>query len=129
MSTFKFELVSPEKLLVSADAEHVVVPGSEGDFTVLPGHAPVLSTLRPGIIEVRLAGGKSQRLYVQGGFAEVDPASLTVLAQGATDLAEAGPVWLAEARKRAEAAVAAAQDDEAKFLAHASVAALAGVSG
>lgn len=125
MSTFKFELVSPEKLLVSGEAEQVVVPGSEGDFTVLPGHAPVLSTLRPGVIDVRLSGGKTQRLYVQGGFAEVDPASLTILAQSATDIAEAGPGWLAEERKRAEAAVGAANDDESQFLAHASVAALA----
>ena len=101
------------------------MPGSEGDFTVLPGHAPVLSTLRPGIIDVRLSGGKTQRLYVQGGFAEVDPASLTILAQSATDIAEAGPGWLAEERKRAEAAVGAANDDESQFLAHASVAALA----
>ena len=127
MSTFKFELVSPEKLLVSGEAEQVVVPGSEGDFTVLPGHAPVLSTLRPGVIDVKLAGGKTQRLYVQGGFAEVDPASLTILAQSATDIAEAGPNWLADERKRAEAAVAAANDDESQFLAHASVAALAGL--
>ena len=127
MSTFKFELVSPEKLLVSGEAEQVVVPGSEGDFTVLPGHAPVLSTLRPGVIDVRLAGGKTQRLYVQGGFAEVDPASLTILAQSATDIAEAGPGWLAEEKKRAEAAVGAANGDEEQFLAHASVAALAGL--
>ena len=127
MSTFKFELVSPEKLLVSGEAEQVVVPGSEGDFTVLPGHAPVLSALRPGVIDVRWAGGKTQRLYVQGGFAEVDPASLTILAQSATDIAEAGPNWLADERKRAEAAVAAANDDESQFLAHASVAALAGL--
>ena len=127
MSTFKFELVSPEKLLVSADVEQVVVPGAEGDFTVLPGHAPVMSTLRPGIIDVRLAGGKTQKLYVQGGFAEVDPGNLTILAQAATDVASAGPNWLAEERKRAEAAVAAAKDDESRFLAHASVAAMAGL--
>jgi F-type H+-transporting ATPase subunit epsilon len=126
--TFKFELVSPEKLLVSAEAEQVVVPGSEGEFTVLPGHAPALTTLRPGVIDVRLAGGKTQRLYVQGGFAEVDPASLTILAQQATDIAEAGSTWLADERKRADAAVAAAKDDEDQFLAHAAVAALANLS-
>ena len=119
MGTFKFELVSPEKLLVSADAEQVVVPGSEGDFTVLEGHAPVLSTLRPGIIAVRLADGKTQQLYVQGGFAEVDPTSLTILAQQATDVASAGPDWLAAERKRAEAALAAANGDEENFYAHA----------
>ncbi len=128
MSTFKFELVSPEKLLVSADVEQVVVPGSEGDFTVLPGHAPAMTTLRPGVIDVKLVGGKTQRLYVQGGFAEVDPVSLTILAQTATDIAEAGSDWLAAERKRAEAAVGAAKDDEEQFLAHAAVAALAGLN-
>ncbi len=81
MTTFKFELVSPERLLLSEDVEQVVVPGSEGDFTVLAGHAPVLSTLRPGVMDVKLPGGKAKRLYVKAGFAEVDPESLTVLAQ------------------------------------------------
>jgi len=128
MSTFKFELVFPEKLLVSADVEQVVVPGSEGEFTVLPGHAPAMTTLRPGVIDVKLPGGKAQRLYVQGGFAEVDPASLTILAQQATDVAEAGTGWLAEERKRAEAAVTAAKGDEEQFLTHAAVAALASLS-
>ena len=123
--TFKFELVSPERLLVSAEAEQVVVPGSEGEFTVLPGHAPAMTTLRPGVIDVRLVGGKTQKLYVQGGFAEVDPVSLTILAQQATDVADAGPGWLADERKRAENAVASAEGDEQQFLAHASVAALA----
>ena len=128
MSTFKFELVSPEKLLVSAEAEQVVVPGSEGEFTVLPGHAPAMTTLRPGVIDVRLAGGKTQRLYVQGGFAEVDPASLTILAQTATDVGEAGGDWLAAERKRAEAALGSAKDDEEQFVAHAAVAALASLN-
>jgi len=128
MSSFKFELVSPEKLLVSADAEQVVVPGAEGEFTVLPGHAPAMTTLRPGVIDVRLVGGKVQRLYVQGGFAEVDPASLTILAQQATDVADAGAGWLADERKRADAAVAAAQGDEEQFVAHAAVTALANLT-
>lgn len=123
--TFKFELVSPEKLLVSADAEQVVVPGSEGDFTVLPGHAPAMTTLRPGIIDVRLSGGKAQRLYVNGGFAEVDPSSVTILAQTATDVGEAGGDWLSAERKRAEEALAAASDDEARFLASSAASALA----
>jgi len=126
--TFKFELVSPEKLLVSADVEQVVVPGAEGEFTVLPGHAPAMTTLRPGVIDVKLAGGKTQKLYVQGGFAEVDPTSLTILAQQATDVADAGAGWLAEERKRAEAAVTNATGDEGQFMAHAAVAALANIN-
>ena len=126
--TFKFELVSPEKLLVSADVDQVVVPGSEGEFTVLPGHAPAMTTLRPGVIDVRLAGGKTQKLYVQGGFAEVDPLSLTILAQQATDVGEAGPNWLAEERKRAGTAVSNAKSDEEQFIAHAAAAALGNLS-
>jgi F-type H+-transporting ATPase subunit epsilon len=128
MSTLKFELVSPERLLVSADVEQVVVPGSEGDFTVLPGHVPAMSTLRPGVIDVRLAGGRTQKLYVQGGFAEVDAASLTVLAQTATDVGEAGGDWLAAERRRAEAALADAKGDDETFVAHTAVAALAGLT-
>jgi len=98
---------------------------------VLPGHAPAMTTLRPGVIDVKLAGGKTQKLYVQGGFAEVDPVSLTILAQQATDVAEAGPGWLAEERSRAAAAVSAAsaaKGDEEQFMAHAAVAALANLA-
>ena len=75
MASFKFELVSPERLLVSADATEVVMPGAEGDFTVLAGHSPVLSTLRPGVLALKLADGGTKRVYVRGGFAEVDAAS------------------------------------------------------
>ena len=79
----KFELVSPEKLLMSAEVEQVVVPGSEGDFGVLVNHAPVLSTMRPGIIDITEAGGNKQRIFVRGGFAEVNPQGLTILAETA----------------------------------------------
>lgn len=85
----KFELVSPEKLLMSADVEHVVVPGTEGDFGVLPGHAPTLSTLRPGILEILDEGkGSSKRIYVRGGLADAGPESLTILAQQAVEVDE-----------------------------------------
>src|SRR5450755_1592698 len=84
MATFHFELVSPEKLLFSGDVEQVDVPGAEGDFGVLAGHAPMVSTLRPGILTVHGAGG-GQKIVVLGGFAEVSAAGLTVLA----DVAEA----------------------------------------
>lgn len=79
MATFHFELVSPEKLLFSGDVEQVDVPGAEGDFGVLAGHAPFVSTLRPGILTVYGAGGE-QKIVVLGGFAEVSAAGLTVLA-------------------------------------------------
>jgi F-type H+-transporting ATPase subunit epsilon len=79
-----FELVSPEKLMFSGEVEQVDVPGTEGDFGVLEGHAPFVTTLRPGILTVHAAGGQ-QKIVVLGGFAEVSAQGLTVLA----DVAEA----------------------------------------
>ena len=80
MATFHFDLVSPEKLLFSGDVDQVDVPGSEGDFGVLAGHAPTVSALRPGIMTV-FVGGNQQRMVVLGGFAEVSAdGKLTVLA-------------------------------------------------
>jgi F-type H+-transporting ATPase subunit epsilon len=84
MATLHFELVSPEKLVFSGEVEQVDVPGAEGDFGVLAGHAPLVTTLRPGILTVHGAGG-AQRIVVLGGFAEVSAQGLTVLA----DVAEA----------------------------------------
>jgi F-type H+-transporting ATPase subunit epsilon len=83
--TFSFELVSPERLLASGQVAMVVVPGSEGDFGVLPGHAPMMSTIRPGVIEVYASEGTapSARYEIEGGFAEVTPAGLTILAEKA----------------------------------------------
>ncbi len=80
----RFELVSPEKLVFSGEVEQVDVPGAEGDFGVLEGHAPMVTTLRPGILTMHGAGG-AQRIVVLGGFAEVSAQGLTVLA----DVAEA----------------------------------------
>jgi len=79
MSTFHFDLVSPEKLLFAGDVGQVDLPGSEGDMGVLAGHAPLVTALRPGIIVVYREGG-DLRVVVNGGFAEVGPAGLTVLA-------------------------------------------------
>lgn len=80
--TFQFDLVSPESLLLSAKVEQVVVPGAEGQFTVLPRHAPFMSTLKPGQVEIT-TGGQTQSFFVSGGFAEVNPAGLTILADEA----------------------------------------------
>jgi F-type H+-transporting ATPase subunit epsilon len=74
MATFTFELVSPERLLFSGQVQQVVVPGTEGDFAVLKDHAPVMSTLRPGVAVITDDAGKTQRLFVRGGFAEVKAA-------------------------------------------------------
>jgi len=108
---FKFELVSPERLLVSDEVEQVLVPGAEGDMTVLAYHAPVLTTLRPGLLDIGFPGGKSQRFFIRGGFAEVNPAGLTVLAETAIDLDELKAEQLVQAIKDAEEDVADLSDD------------------
>lgn len=101
--TVEFELVSPERLLLSGPVEMVVVPGSEGDFGVLPGHAPLISTVRPGVIATYENGAVDQRIFVAGGFAEVSGERCTVLAEealamGDVDRADA-EARLAEARE------------------------------
>lgn len=105
-----FELVSPEKLLMSTDVDMVVVPGVDGDFGVLINHAPVVSTLRAGILEVH-NGEEPDRLLVRGGFAEVNPEGLTVLAEEATPLSEVDRAALETQLKDANEDVADAKDD------------------
>ena len=99
--TVEFELVSPERLLLSAPVEMVVVPGAEGDFGVLPGHAPMISTLRPGVISIWKGGAVDRRVFVAGGVAEVQPERCTVLAEEALPLEDADQ---AEADRRIAAA-------------------------
>ncbi len=84
----QFELVSPQQLLLSEDVEMVVVPGGEGDFGVLPGHSPMISTVRPGVIHVFADGAVSSRIFVAGGFAEVTGSRCTVLAEEALPVDE-----------------------------------------
>lgn len=84
----EFELVSPERLLVSEPVEMVVVPGSEGDFGVLAGHSAMVSSLRPGVLAVFENGAVTSRMFVAGGFAEVTPERCTVLADEAVPLGE-----------------------------------------
>jgi F-type H+-transporting ATPase subunit epsilon len=84
MADLHFELVTPERLVRSEEVHMVVVPGSEGDFGVLAGHAPVMSTIRDGELAVyRTAGGEPERIAIEGGFAEVNENGLTVLAEKA----------------------------------------------
>lgn len=87
MANFHFELVSPEKLLFSGEVEQVDVPGAEGEFGVLADHAPMVTTLRPGILTVHGTSGV-QKIVVLGGFAEVSAQGLTVLAEGAGAIEE-----------------------------------------
>lgn len=114
MPAFHFELVSPEKLLFSGEVESVVVPGSEGEFTVLTGHASVMSTLRPGVVAILEAAGKSQRLFVRGGFADVAPTGLTILAEQAFPLDELDAAKLESDIKDAEEDVADATADDVR---------------
>ena len=88
MDKVTFELVSPEKLLISRPVDMVVVPGSEGDFGVLPHHAPVISEVRPGVIDVHDDGKVSEQIFVGGGFAEVTGERCTVLAEQAMPLGD-----------------------------------------
>jgi F-type H+-transporting ATPase subunit epsilon len=111
---FKFELVSPERLLVSGEVAEVLVPGSEGDMTVLAYHAPLLTTLRPGVLDIGFPGGEHQRYFIRGGFAEVGPSGLTVLAETAIDLRELDAAQFAQAVKDAEEDVADANSDSVR---------------
>ncbi len=113
MATFKFELVSPERLVLSADVDQVDLPGSEGDFGVLAGHAPFLTTLRPGVITVRQAGN-ANRIFVRGGFADVNASGLTVLAERAIPVSELKADHIAAEIRNAEEDVADAKSPEAK---------------
>ena len=81
---FQFELVSPERLLLSTQVTEVVVPGSEGYLTALSGHSPLMTTIKPGIVSVKLADGKTDSYVVFGGFADITPESCTILAEAAT---------------------------------------------
>jgi len=100
----QFELVSPERLLVSRPVEMVVVPGTEGDMGVLPEHAPLIATVRPGVIAVFENGQVTERIFVGGGFAEITGERCTVLAEVAMPVAELD-------RSRIEAALKDARDD------------------
>ena len=105
MATFHFDLVSPEKLAFSGDVDQVDVPGVEGDFGVLAGHAPVVAVIRPGILTVT-SGGTHQKIIVLGGLAEVSDKGLTVLADVATSLEDVDRAQFADTISEMEAKLA-----------------------
>lgn len=117
MPVFPFELVAPERLLFSGEVEAVVVPGSEGEFTVLKDHAPVMAVLKPGIVVVEETATKHTRLFVRGGFADVSPNGLTILAEQAVPIEELDAARIEADLKDAEEDVADAQTDEARRVA------------
>jgi F-type H+-transporting ATPase subunit epsilon len=115
MASFQFELVTPEKLLFSGAVESVVVPGTEGDFEVLALHAPLMSTIRPGVIVVKeTAGAGARRLFVRGGFADVNPQGLTILAEQAIPVEDLTADKLQQEVKVAETEANQADGDVAK---------------
>ncbi|MGO9740118.1 MAG: F0F1 ATP synthase subunit epsilon [Roseiarcus sp.] len=109
MASFHFELVSPDKQIFNGAAESVLVPGSEGDFVVLPQHAPVMAALRPGVVAIDEGGGKNSRFFVRGGFADVNPGGLIVLAETAIPAHELNAEWLAQQIRNAEEDLADAE--------------------
>jgi F-type H+-transporting ATPase subunit epsilon len=116
MSTFHFELVSPAKLLFEGPVESVVVPGVEGDMTIMANHAALMTSLRPGVVTV--ADGKAaKRLFVRGGFADINAAGLTILAEQAIPVEELNAEAIAAEMKDAEEDLRDAKTDEAKRLA------------
>ena len=108
MANFHFELTSPEKMVFSGEVEQVVVPGAEGEFGVLADHAPLIAMLRPGILTV--VGANARRFVVRGGFAEVNPKGLTVLADFAAPVEDVNHEVLAGQIKNLEEDVADAPE-------------------
>ncbi|GEP09714.1 F0F1 ATP synthase subunit epsilon [Methylobacterium gnaphalii] len=94
MATFHFDFVGPERTLYSGEVQAVQLPGTEGEMTVLPKHAPVLTTLKVGVITVTETSGSGKRIYVQGGFADIGPDSVIVLAERAAPIEEVNPAML-----------------------------------
>ena len=107
--SFNFELVSPERLLVSGSVSEVVIPATEGEMTVMANHAPTMTTIKPGIVTVKTADGKKDRYVVFGGFADIIPTGCTLLAESAVALSELNRDTLT---KRIEAARAELNDVE-----------------
>jgi F-type H+-transporting ATPase subunit epsilon len=105
MATFLLELVSPEKLLLSRPVEMVTLPAEEGEMGVLPGHAPMIVALRGGVIRVRENGAETEALFIAGGFAEVSPERVTILADEATPLASLSRAGAERRLAEAEAAL------------------------
>ena len=112
--SFNFELVSPEKLLLSGAVSEVVLPGSEGEMTVMANHAPVMTTIRPGVLTVKSASGQTDRFVVFGGFADILPTGCTVLAESALAVAEFSKDLLTKRLQEAKDDLANASSDDAK---------------
>ncbi len=109
---FSFELVSPEALVLGGEASEVVVPGAEGYFTVLANHSPFMTTVKPGIVDVKMSDGEAKRIFVRGGFADVSPTGFTLLAEQATMLEDVNMEELDADISAAREAVANSEGDK-----------------
>jgi len=112
--SFKFELVSPERLLLSEEVEQVVIPGTEGEMTVMAGHAPTMTSIKPGVIRVVNASGGTEEFVVFGGFADITPDGCRLLAESATRVAELDRADLARRIQEVRAEVEGAKDHETR---------------
>jgi F-type H+-transporting ATPase subunit epsilon len=124
MATLHFDLVAPERILFSGEVEAVMLPGTEGDMTVLPGHAPVMTALKTGFVVATNHKGNGERVLVRGGFAEIGAERVTVLASRATPLEELSPESIDREIQQAELARDATEDFEARQRADAAIAQL-----
>ena len=115
-----FSLVSPERQLMSQDVDEVDIPGSEGWIGVLPNHAPLMTTLAPGMVRIK-TDGNEERIFVRGGFAEISPSGLTILAEEAMPAAELDAAAIAQRLKNAEEDLSDADTDEKKLAAQQSL--------
>ncbi|KUL92870.1 hypothetical protein DK26_26470 [Bosea sp. WAO] len=111
MATFKFELVSPERILFSGDVVSVIVPSVEGEMTILAGHAPLVAVLKPGIVMLQTDANNGKEFYVSGGLAEVNAASLTILAEQARFIEDVNLSVLDQEIVTAETRLAGSQDE------------------
>ena len=114
MASFKFDLVSPERLLVSEDVEAVVIPGSEGEMTVMANHAPVMTTIKPGVVTVSPVSGEKERYVVFGGFADIVPSGCTLLAESAVAVKDIDKADLARRIQDAREDVNDAKDPQVR---------------
>ena len=116
--SFNFELVSPEKLLLSAQVTEIVLPASEGEMTVMANHSPFMTTIRPGVITVKADDGTVSKFVVFGGFADILPTGCTVLAESAYPIGEFGSDVLNQRIEAARADLASATSDETRIRVH-----------
>ncbi len=116
--TFHFELVSPERQLVSTDLAEVIIPAQEGDLAALPNHALLIAQIRPGILTTKAPSGEEKQYFLRGGFADVGPGETVVIAEYAVPLENFSAAMLTDEIAQAQQALDDAHDDDSRFAAH-----------